>query len=55
MADISIYQNTMGEDCVMWTDEQGNHSMLKEAYLATLAANSATPQAQICQPSPLKV
>ena len=26
-----------------------------QAYLATLAANSATPQAQICQPSPLKV
>ena len=47
MADITIYQNLNGEDCVTWTDEQGTHSMLKSAYEATLAANSApeTPTA----------
>jgi hypothetical protein len=47
MADVTIYQNLNGEDCVAWTDDQGSHSMLKSAYdaqQATLAANSA-PQA----------
>jgi hypothetical protein len=26
------YLNSFGEECVMWTDEQGTHSMIKEAY-----------------------
>jgi len=50
MADVTIYQNLNGEDCVAWTDEQGSHSMLKSAYDAqqasdTLPSNSSTPQA----------
>ena len=48
MADVTIYQNTMGEDCVAWTDDQGSHSMLKTAYdaqQATLVSDPATPQA----------
>jgi len=50
MADVTIYQNLNGEDCVAWTDEQGSHSMLKSTYDAqqassTLPSNSSTPQA----------
>jgi len=44
MSDVTIYQNTIGEDCVMWTDEQGTHSMLKSAYdemIAQQAQNGA--------------
>jgi hypothetical protein len=32
------YLNTMGIECVQWTDEQGMHSMTKEAYDAMIAA-----------------
>ena len=38
---MEIYQNTDGADCVAWTDELGSHSMLKSAYDATLASESA--------------
>jgi hypothetical protein len=44
MADITIYQNTEGVDCVAWTDDQGSHSMLKSVY-DTLVSNSSTLQA----------
>jgi hypothetical protein len=30
---MEIYTNTNGEECVIWTDENGSmHSMTKEAY-----------------------
>ena len=30
---MEIYQNTLGQDCVVWVDENGNsHSMLKSTY-----------------------
>jgi hypothetical protein len=29
---MEMYQNTQGIECVMWTDENGMHSMTKEAY-----------------------
>ena len=47
MADVTIYQNLDGEDCVAWTDESGSHSMLKSVYdtLASELSNPSTPQA----------
>lgn len=35
---MEIYTNTNGVECVIWTDEQGMHSMTKEAYDALEAA-----------------
>lgn len=29
---METYLNTNGVECVIWTDEQGMHSMTKEAY-----------------------
>jgi hypothetical protein len=30
---MEIYKNLSGQDCVIWTDENGTiHSMLKSAY-----------------------
>jgi hypothetical protein len=29
---MEIYKNTEGTECVMWTDAEGSHSMLKSAY-----------------------
>jgi hypothetical protein len=29
---IETFTNIDGIECVQWTDEQGNHSMLKDAY-----------------------
>jgi hypothetical protein len=29
---METYLNTDGVECVTWTDEQGTHSMTKEAY-----------------------
>lgn len=30
---MEIYLNNNGEECVVWTDENGSmHSMIKEAY-----------------------
>jgi hypothetical protein len=29
---METYLNTNGVECVIWTDEQGTHSMTKEAY-----------------------
>jgi len=38
-----IYQNTLGQDCVSFTDENGfEHSMLKSAYDA-MQAEQSTP------------
>jgi hypothetical protein len=37
---MEIYQNTLGENYVIWTDENGMHSMLKSAY-DELKANEA--------------
>ena len=34
------YKNTMGEDCVVWTDESGTHSMTQAAYDAEQAAKA---------------
>jgi hypothetical protein len=46
MADVTIYQNLAGQDCVAWTDDQGSHSMLKSVYDAQQAAQAnPTPQA----------
>ena len=45
---METYTNTNGVECVVWTDENGMHSMTKEAYDAqqatnTLPSNSADP------------
>ena len=32
------YLNTIGVECVQWTDDQGMHSMTKETYDAMIAA-----------------
>ena len=47
MADVTIYQNLNGEDCVAWTDDQGSHSMLKSVYdtLPSELSIPSTPQA----------
>jgi len=46
MATVTNYQNLNGEDCVQVTNDDGSiWSGLKSVYEATLAANSATPQA----------
>ncbi len=38
---MEIYQNSSGEDCVKWEDEQGaTHSMLKIAYDEMMAQNA---------------
>jgi len=29
---METYTNTAGIECVIWTDDQGTHSMTKEAY-----------------------
>jgi hypothetical protein len=30
---VEIYENSNGEECVVWTDEEGSmHSMLKSEY-----------------------
>ena len=63
MAIYEIVKNSLDQDIIKRTNEDGSVSWIPtdpansdyQAYLATLAANSATPQAQICQPSPLKV
>ncbi len=38
---IEIYENMLGEECVIWEDEQGLHSMLKSAYDEQQAAQEA--------------
>ena len=35
---VEIYENTNGEEMVVWTDEHGTHSMFKWAYDEMLAA-----------------
>ena len=40
---IETYTNTMGDECVTWTDEQGTHSMLKSTY-DELKTNEAAEQ-----------
>ena len=35
---METYLNTNGIECVIWTDEQGTHSMLKTAYDEMLSA-----------------
>jgi hypothetical protein len=42
MDKITIYQNLNGEDCVAWTDDQGDHSMLKSVYDEQQAALKKT-------------
>jgi hypothetical protein len=37
---VETFININGIECVQWTDEQGNHSMLKSAYEAQQAALS---------------
>jgi hypothetical protein len=37
---METYLNTDGIECVIWTDEQGTHSMIKEAYDAQQAASA---------------
>lgn len=29
---METYTNTNGVECVIWSDDQGTHSMTKEAY-----------------------
>ncbi len=29
---METYLNLNGDECITWTDEQGTHSMTKEAY-----------------------
>ena len=38
---METYTNTNGVECVIWTDEQGMHSMTKEAYDEMLAQQAA--------------
>ena len=41
---METYLNTNGDECVIWTDEQGMHSMMKYAYDEMLAqAEQSTP------------
>jgi hypothetical protein len=39
---IETYTTIDGLECVIWTDEQGTHSMTKEAY-EKLQAEQSTP------------
>jgi hypothetical protein len=41
MIEPSIYKNSIEIECVTWTDEQGNHSMIKSAYDEMIAAQEA--------------
>jgi hypothetical protein len=38
---METYLNTNGDECVMWSDEQVTHSMLKSTY-DEMKANEAT-------------
>jgi hypothetical protein len=46
---METYTNTNGVTCVIWTDEQGMHSMTKEAYDEKLKQAKA---AKINEPTP---
>jgi hypothetical protein len=37
---VETYLTVDGVECVAWTDEQGEHSMTREAYTAWLEAQT---------------
>jgi hypothetical protein len=39
---METYKNTMGEACVIWTDESGTHSMTQAHYEELEAAKEVT-------------